>query len=126
MGLRKVPPSEWAGVLDRFSREHRAWLATVFELRGDLQASCVEERPLRSVDLEAPPCVAIRFADDTPQVRVEAPRVLRIDDKGLAIESAQGTTRLRFRVAPRPETLDGLAPGERYSGGSTGSPGAGS
>lgn len=113
MGLRKIPRAEWSGVLDRFSREHRAWLATVFELHDDVQATCVEERPLRSVDLEAPACVAIRFADDTPQVRVEAPRVLRMDHQGLAIESAQGTTRLRFRVAMRPEALDGLAPSER-------------
>lgn len=103
MGLRKVPPAEWAGVLDRFSREHRAWLATVFELRDDVRATCVEERPLGSVDFEAPACVAIRFADDTPQVRVEGPRVLRIDDKGLAIESANGTTRLRFRLAALPK-----------------------
>jgi hypothetical protein len=26
---REVPRSEWAGALERFSREHRAWLAVV-------------------------------------------------------------------------------------------------
>jgi hypothetical protein len=35
---------------------------------------------------------------------------------GLEIESAHALTRLRFRVAALPEALDGIAPGERYSG----------
>jgi hypothetical protein len=41
--------------------------------------------------------VAILFADGTPEVRVDEARVLRMGESGLAIESPQGTTRLRFR-----------------------------
>ena len=113
MSLRKVPRAQWAGALERFSREHRAWLATVLDVHGDVQAIRAEGLPLRAVALEDPGTLAIEFADGSPQVRVESPRVLRIDDTGLAIESAQGTTRLRFRVAALPQALDGLAPAER-------------
>jgi hypothetical protein len=100
----EVPRADWAGALERFSREHRAWLARV-DRAG--------EHPLRSVGLEAPGRVAIRFADDSPDVLVPEPRALRIDESGLDIESPQGVTRLRFRVAVPPGVLDGLAPGER-------------
>ena len=101
---REVARADWAGALERFSREHRAWLACVD--RGD-------EHPLRWVGFEAPGRLAIRFADDTPEVLVAEPRAVRIDDAGLEIESPQGVTRLRFRVAAPPGALDGLAPGER-------------
>ena len=108
MSLRKVPRAEWVGALDRFSREHRTWLANVLDVHGDVEAVRVEERPLRSIDV-GNSMVAIAFADDTPALRVDEARVLRMDDSGLAIESPHGTMRLRLR----------------YSG-STGSPGAGS
>lgn len=101
---REVARADWAGALERFSREHRAWLAGV---NGG------EEHPLRGVGFEAPGRLAICFADDTPEVVVAEPRALRIDDAGLEIESREGVTRLRFRVAAPPGTLDGLAPGER-------------
>lgn len=100
----EVPRADWVEALERFSREHRAWLARVN--RGD-------EHPLRWVGFEAPGRVAISFADDTPEVVVAEPRALRIDDAGLEIESPQGVTRLRFRVSAPPEALDGLAPAER-------------
>ncbi len=108
MSFRKVPREEWAGALDRFSREHRAWLANVLDVHGDVEAVRVEERPLRSIDV-GQSMVAIAFADGTPELRVDEARVLRMDDNGLAIESPQGTTRLRLRHS-----------------GSAGSPGAGS
>lgn len=62
MSLRKVPRAQWAGVLERFSREHPAWLATVLDVQGDVQAIRAEWLRLRAV----------------------APRVLRIDETGLA------------------------------------------
>jgi hypothetical protein len=108
MSLRKVPRGEWAGALDRFCREHPASLANVLDVHGDVEAVRVEERPLRSIDV-GNSMVAIAFADDTPDLRVDGARVLRMDDHGLAIESPQGTMRLRLRHS-----------------GSTGSPGAGS
>lgn len=96
MALRKVPRGEWAGALDRFSREHRAWPANVLDVHGDVEAVRVEERPLRAIDVRQT-TVAILFADGTPEVRVDEARVLRLGESGLAIESPQGTTRLRFR-----------------------------
>lgn len=118
MSLRKVPRAQWAGVLERFSREHRAWLATVLQVQGDVQATRAEALPLRSIELQDPACLAIRFADDS-EVRIEAPRVLRLDetaegaDRGFDVESPEGVTRLRFRVTAAPEALDGIAPAER-------------
>lgn len=117
--LNEVPRPEWPGLLSRFSREHRAWLATVVELRKGVQAIRAVERPLGSVVLEEPESLAIRFADGSPQVLVAAPRALRIEETpagaecGLEIESPQAVTRLRFRAAALPETLDGVAPAER-------------
>ena len=52
-------------------------------------------------------------------LRVEAPRVLRVDvtargeELGLDLDTARGVTRLRFRAAALPEELDGIAPSER-------------
>lgn len=100
----EVPRADWVRSLERFSREHRAWLAFV---------EPGAEHPLRGVELEAPGRLAIRFADESPDVIVGEPRALRIDESGLDIESPQGVTRLRFRVSAAPEALDGLAPGER-------------
>jgi hypothetical protein len=101
----EVPRADWVASLERFSREHRAWLALV-ERAG--------EHPLRAVELETPGRLAIRFADASPDVIVAEPHALRIDESGLDIESAQGVTRLRFRVTAAPEALDGLAPSERW------------
>jgi hypothetical protein len=118
MSLRKVARAQWPRVLERFSREHRAWLATVFEVHGDVQATRVEARPLRAIALHEPGGLAIQFADGSADLHIDDPRILRIDaaegaELGLEIESPEGVTRLRFRVSPPPEALDGLAPAER-------------
>jgi hypothetical protein len=112
MGVREVSPHEWAGALDSFSREHRAWLATVEEPCGATST----ERPLRSIRAEHG---AIVIELDPGQVlRVDAPNGLRLNENGrgahcgLDIEGPLGVTRLRFRVAALPEELDGIAPPE--------------
>jgi hypothetical protein len=108
MSVREVPRQEWAAALERFSLEHRSWLTRVGEPGS--------ERPLASVDAEAG-SIVIRFAGDA-LVRVDAPsavRILETEDgahRGMDVESPGGITRLRFRAAARPETLDGAAPGE--------------
>jgi hypothetical protein len=117
MSLQKIDRRQWPRVLERFSREHRAWLATVWEVKGDVEATCVEALPLRSVALEEPGELAIQFADGSPELRIHSPRILRIDaeegvERGLEIEAPDGVTRLRFRSAAEPHTLDGFTPAE--------------
>jgi hypothetical protein len=104
MGLRKIDRRDWPHVLERFSREHRAWLATVWEVRGDVEATRAEARPLRAIALEEPGALAIEFADDAPDLRIHSPRIVRIDaeqglERGLEIEAPDGVTRLRFQTA---------------------------
>jgi hypothetical protein len=106
MSLQKIDRREWPRVLERFSREHQAWPATVWEVRGDVEATRAEARPLRAIALEERGALAIHFADDAPDVRIDSPRIVRIDaEEGLArgvdIEAPDGVTRLRFQSATR-------------------------
>jgi hypothetical protein len=84
------------------------------------------ERPLRSVipEISARRVVGIeiRFQEDPharEPIRIDAPIRLRVDEtaegaaRGLEIQDDSGEcTRIRFRAAPLPEALDGIAPGE--------------
>jgi hypothetical protein len=122
----EIPPAQWRGFLDQFSRDHRAWLATLERGAGQIDHIEVFERPLDSV---APHTVegrivsiVIRFQHDLtaePVMRVESPVILRVDEgvagsaPVLEIEAKNGQrTRIRFRASPPLEALDGLAPGE--------------
>lgn len=127
MSVRDIPAAEWPVFLEEFSRGHRAWLATVDRVDpGSLRHVEAVERPLRSVtpDMSARRVVGIeiRFQEDSQArdaIRIEAPARLRVDEttegtaQGLEIQDEDGEcTRIRFRVAPLPETLDGIARGE--------------
>ena len=125
--MREIPEAEWQEFLAQFSRGHRAWLATVDHgavgARGHVAAI---ERPLRSVmpEISARRVVGIeiRFQEDSharEPIRIDAPIRLRVDEtaegaaRGLEIQDESGEcTRIRFRAAPLPEALDGIAPGE--------------
>jgi hypothetical protein len=119
MSVREIPVAQWDPFLDEFSREHRAWLASVERAHPGAPAHLeVGERALRSIETDAVTGIEIRFQDGT--VRVEAPKTLRVDEtdegaaRGLEIEDWSGErVRLRFRVAEPPGALDGLAPLER-------------
>jgi hypothetical protein len=130
--VREIPEAEWQAFLTQFSGGHRAWLATVdrapVAARGHVAAI---ERPLGSVLPELSDRrvigIEIRFQQD-PQgrdsIRIDAPIRLRVDEtaegaaRGLEIEDESGEcTRIRFRAAPLPEALDGIAPGELPVGG---------
>jgi hypothetical protein len=89
-------------VPDQFSREHRAWLASVDRVHpGAPSHQEVGERPLRSIETDAVTGIEIRFQDEGAA-------------RGLEIEDWSGErVRLRFRVAEPPGVLDGLAPLER-------------
>jgi hypothetical protein len=127
MSVREIAPAHWEEFLEEFSRRHRAWLATVDRLyAGESHHTEAVERPLRSI---IPRMIArrivgidIRFQEDSQAreaVRVDAPTSVRVDEttEGTAlgleiVDEAGECTRLRFRAAPRPELLDGVAPGE--------------
>ena len=119
MSVREIPVVQWDPFLDAFSREHRAWLASVDRVHPGAPAHVeASERPLRSIEADAVTGIEIRLEDGT--VRVEAPKALRVDEteegaaQGLEIEDWSGErVRLRFRVAEPPGALDGLAPLER-------------
>ena len=118
MSAREIPVPEWDRFLDQFSREHRAWLASVERAPpGAPGHKELDETPLRSVEVDPVTGIEIRFEGAT--LRVEAPKTLRVDEteagaaRGLEIEDRSGARlRLRFRVAEPPGALDGLAPTE--------------
>jgi hypothetical protein len=127
MGLREIPVHEWSEFLDQFTRRHRAWLATVDRLHTGT-ASQIEaiEQPLGAVipriSARRVAEIDIRFQDDSyahEPIRIERPTSVRVDETaegtamGLEIIDEEGDcTRVRFRAAPLPEMLDGVAPGE--------------
>jgi hypothetical protein len=127
MSVREIAPIEWPGFLEAFSREHRAWLATVERLSpgGEEHVEAVE-RPLARVTPASGGSVRVRilieFEDGAPPTRavsVDGPAALRVDEtsdgsaRGLEIEDGRGErTRLRFRIPEPPGLLDGIAPAE--------------
>jgi hypothetical protein len=127
MSARDIPQNEWPSVLAEFSREHRAWLATVEHIDpvGSRHVEAVE-RPLDAVTpaIAARRVVAIdiQFQADShgnDVIHVETPTHLRMNHsdtgtaRALEIEDQRGAcTRILFRAIPLPETLDGIAPGE--------------
>jgi Family of unknown function (DUF5335) len=130
MGMREIPVDEWAEFLDQFSREHRAWLASVERAHpGSVSHFEARERPLGAVvpriSARRVTEIEIRFQEDVRAhgpIRIERPTSVRVDEtaEGVArgldiVDEAGECTRVRFRAAPLPETLDGIAPGELSS-----------
>ena len=125
MSLREIPKEEWAMFLEQFSRDHRAWIATI-ERSGLSSHRDIIERRIAGVVPEIHGrqigAVAIQFQDDAESGtgwRVEAPTRLSADEtkdglvQSLEIEGQDGDcTRIRFRAVAPPEALDGVAPGE--------------
>ena len=52
MTIHEVRESEWRSFLERFSREHRAWCATVYGLEQGAPVRLVRSVAIRSVTLE--------------------------------------------------------------------------
>ena len=134
MSMREVPAAEWPEFLDQFSRQHRAWLATVE--RGH-SGSPVQveafERPLAAVVAQVSAGsvegIEITLQEESRAslpIRIVAPKSVRVDEsptgtaQGLEIvDDEDERTRIRFRAAPPAEMLDGLAPGELRAPAST-------
>jgi hypothetical protein len=117
--MREIPVRDWSSTLERFSREHRAWLATVHRVRADAPIARVPLAPLDEAAWErARDCVRIAFLDGEA-LHVRRPRLLRVEhtdagaEQALEIDTAEGElVRLAFRATALPEEVDGLAPGE--------------
>jgi hypothetical protein len=126
MNVRNIPRAQWPAFLDQFSRTHRAWLATIDAGTSPTNPQNGDAHPLRSITPfvynDQVVHIDIRFQDDlqtNEPLRISAPGTVRVDEtrEGVAqvleiVDSRGISTRLRFRVAPRAEMLDGIAPGE--------------
>ncbi len=116
--IRDVPVGEWGSFLERFGREHRAWLATVHVVDARGTATRSARIPLKSAAASAD-AVMLEFIGEAHSFSAHHPCNLRIQqtDSGivqaLEIDGPDGQfIRLAFRATALPEQLDGLAPGE--------------
>lgn len=122
MSVHDVPRGRWAQTLRRFSNSHRGWLTRVTRVGpGSELLLSTGWLPLQSIGEVVDGthvlaiCVHLRQG---PTVCIAAPRVLAVDredgqTRGLEIDGARGEfVRITFRLAARPEELDGLAPAE--------------
>ena len=116
--IREVPRGEWRSSLERFGREHRAWLTTlhVIDTRGTVNH--VAQIPLKSATASTD-AVQFEFLDEAHSFCARSPCAVRIQQTGiglvqaLEIDTRDGRfIRLAFRATALPEQLDGLAPGE--------------
>jgi len=121
VGDIEIPPEEWVQFFDNFSRQHEGWLASVMLTQGNAQKWEVKERQLAGISsdhLTVRDEIYISVDRDgggllTHPIRhprkVKFHRDLEGAHEGVAITSADGmVTSIRFRIAARPETLDGV------------------
>jgi hypothetical protein len=116
-----VPAVEWCVFLERFSRRHRGWLATIHGVELGLPVTRVRSERLDAVVLErcdADHLVRVTFANGV-SLCAPRPRAVRVQqtDEGaeaaLEVETAAGAViRLAFRATALPDQLDGVAPAE--------------
>jgi hypothetical protein len=117
----EIPPEEWIQFFDNFSRQHEGWLASVMVTQGNEQKWEIKERQLAGISsdhLTARDEIYISVDRDgggqlthpiRHPTRVEFRRDLEGAHAGIDITSAEGmVTSIRFRIAARPETLDGI------------------
>lgn len=116
--IREVPAGEWRPCLERFSCEHRAWLATVHVVDARGTVTRCAQIPLKSAAASAD-AVTLEFLHEPHSLRAHNPSALRIQQtdiglvQALEIDGSDGQLiRLAFRATAMPEQLDGLAPEE--------------
>jgi hypothetical protein len=119
--LMMVPAVEWRSFLERFSRRHRGWLATVHGVERGVPVTRVRSAALESVTLEGRSpdhIVRLTFARGVslcaPRPRgIGVQRTAEGAEAALEVETADDAfIRLAFRATALPEQLDGLAPAE--------------
>ena len=123
---RELAPSEWKSFLESFILQHDRWLVTVETLEGTERRIDVSNAPLEGITCSGGSgaagqiVVTVKESGETvdshrPFVS-EDPVHLRVDsengvDQGLEIEQADGkVTRIAFRSAIAPESVDGILP----------------
>lgn len=121
MMIHDVPRTEWPKFLERFNRQHRAWLATIHGMERGRPVTRVPSVSIQAVSL------VTELAEDAVRLTLgngislyaPRPRTLRVQEteegieRALEIETVDGALiRIAFRAAARPDELDGLAPGE--------------
>lgn len=123
MPTKEIPRDEWTTFLDRFSRQHEGWLATLEILAPDIGAQQeAHDLPLEGIsatpgDTE-PAKISIslgKSAKDhvthtiTEPTRVWLEQTSQGANSALEIESGDGTkTLLRFRSALPADMVDGV------------------
>lgn len=112
MSVREIPRGQWPPFLESLGLTHRAWLGTV-DRGGRIE---VREQPLESIAANGG--IDIHIAHKV--IHVNEPQAVRVEEtsegvtQALQIDDATGhRVTLRFRVAPPPGVLDGIAPAER-------------
>jgi uncharacterized protein DUF5335 len=123
MPTQEIPREEWRAFLDRFSRQHEGWLATLEVFDPDMGAQEeAHELPLEGISITSKdgesPQVAIslgKTSEDHVTHTIADPTRVWLEqtpagaNAALEIESADGTkTLLRFRSALPPEMVDGV------------------
>lgn len=117
----EIPRDEWSRFCDAYSRQHRGWLATIeLDGRGTAGRLQAEPRPLGGVTFDRKGTGAgdiVIFLDgdvDHAMTHTVAHAThLRLEqeagqDRGLRVESEEGTTLLRFYHPARPDMVDGI------------------
>ena len=117
----EIPAEEWMAFLNSFSRQHRDWLANITITQGKVEQTEVRKCRLQGISsdhlsardeiylsVDQGDAGHITHSIKNP-MKVIFQRNLRGAHEGLEVTSADGTlTRIRFRIAARPETLDGV------------------
>ncbi len=123
MSVVSIPRGEWRNFLFSYCRQHEGWL-TSFAAPDDPVGKPLRLSNIRLESTDAHDRIVISFEADHGQVEHSIPHPRAIAavrseegaDAGLDIRSEDGdVTSLRFRSAALPESLDGIAPGERSS-----------
>lgn len=123
MPTQEIPRAEWTRFLDRFSRQHEGWIATLEVFASDIGAQeqaheMLLEGITASFKDSQPETVAISLGnkpEDHLTHTINDPSRIWLEetaqgaDSALEIESADGAkTLLRFRAALRPEMVDSV------------------
>jgi hypothetical protein len=123
MSARLVLRDRWPSFLESFSRSHEGWLCSIEIARTpavpaikarDMPLIAVSSRQSPNGDYAVSFHVGNRAGPYSTHVMREATRVeLETNDlgadEGLRVETADGSvTRIRFRAAAVPESLDGM------------------
>lgn len=134
MTLIEIPENQWSEFCEGFSHEHHGWLVSLRRVNtdqlgrdrsaalknGDVLAEDLPLQEVREKHKDDATKFMVTVGKGAEEVSIPVPNVVRLyseksDDahKGLRLDGGDGSSRLiEFRVAARPETMDGLAESE--------------